>query len=121
MAFTVRLSDDDILAALDTLAAQHGLSRNAFIEHLVREAVATGFVPLLPGEGYRGDTGNGGFATLMQADGYVAGGRKGLDEAEESAFQQALELAQNTGDWPAARRRLLEAGFQVTPITANSE
>jgi predicted transcriptional regulator len=114
--FTVRLQNADLVSRLDSLARQHRLSRNAFIELLIREAVANGMIPRLVGEGFQATTDNQGIITLIKQTGFVAGGRKNLTEQEEAAYQTAFNLVDQGDNWAQARHVLTLAGFTVSLI-----
>lgn len=113
--FTTRF-DDPVVRSLDQLAAEHGLSRNAFLEHLARQAVKRGFVPIQPGEGLRGVAPSGGVVLLMQEAELVAGGHRDLAKEEVVVFHGARAFAEND-QWYQAKRVLLAAGFAVTHVT----
>jgi hypothetical protein len=114
--FTVRLQDTDLVTDFDTIARQHGLSRNAFIELLIHETVSDGVLPRLLGEGYQAITGGQGVVTLIKQAGFVAGGRKNLTPAEETAYQSAFALVDQGNNWLHARQILEQVGFTVSFI-----
>ncbi len=114
--FTVRLQNNNLVSRFDELARQHRLSRNAFIELLIQNAVADGPIPRLVGEGFQAKTDTQGVITLIKQTGFVAGGRKNLTEQEEKAYQVAFNLADQGDNWTEARRVLTQAGFTVSLI-----
>lgn len=113
--FTTRFSEP-LIQPLDQLAAAHGLSRNAFLEHLARQAVQRGFIPIRNGEGFKASAPSGGVLTLIQQDGFVAAGQRDLAADELEAFQQARQLAEQ-GNWYRAKRLLAQAHFSVVNVT----
>jgi predicted transcriptional regulator len=114
--FTVRLQNTDLVSRFDELARQHRLSRNAFIDLLIQDAVADGPIPRLVGEGFQATTDAQGIITLIKQTGFVAGGRKNLTEQEEAAYQTAFNLADRGNNWTEVRRILTQAGFTVSLI-----
>jgi hypothetical protein len=119
--FTVRLQNADLVSRFDKLARQHRLSRNAFIELLVEEAVADGPIPRLVGEGFQATTKAQGIITLIKQTGFVAGGRKNLTEEEEAAYQTAFDLVDQGDNWAQAQQILTQAGFTVSLIREDNQ
>lgn len=115
-AFTIRL-DDQLTEDLDELFPLLGFkSRNQFLEHLAREAVAKGFIPTEVGHGYLVKTANGGSFSLIQQAGFVSSGGNGLNDAEQVLFQKVRELAA-VGHWHEVKQHLQIAGLEIRYIT----
>lgn len=113
--FTSRF-DDVLVDALDQLAGQHKLSRNALLEYLAEQAIKQGFIPIRPGEGFIATTIHGGTLSLIQEFQFVSAGSNNLRPPEQEAFQQAKQWA-DMGLWHQARQTLTTAGFTVTHTT----
>ena len=113
--FTLRVDDDELVGRFDELAKVQGKTRTAYIIELMQLTVDTEYVPAREGEGFRATTDTGGEVTLIRHDRYVSGGKAELDAAQESAYEQAREIAspKNGSQWKKARRILEEAGFSV--------
>jgi alkyl sulfatase BDS1-like metallo-beta-lactamase superfamily hydrolase len=117
MAFTMRFSDDIDVEELDRLARnEHGIDRTHFINLLIKQTIAQGFVPRQVGEGYKATSSNGGVLSLVQNEGFVSGGNNNLTEEEAAAFEQARQFA-SSGLWDAAKHILQTAGFEITNVT----
>jgi hypothetical protein len=115
-AFTIRL-DNELIEDLDELFPLLGFkSRNQFLEHLAKEAVAKGFVPAEVGQGYLVQTPGGGRFSLIQQAGFVSSGGSGLTPAEETLFQRARELVSD-GRWYEAKHHLQAADLEIRYIT----
>lgn len=112
--FTTRF-DDVLVQALDALAEQHKISRNALLEHLAEKAIKQGFVPIKPGEGYQATADNGRSLTLIQDFDNIKWDNGLLSDSESQAFEQAKQLA-TRGLWYEARQILTQAGFSINNI-----
>ncbi len=115
MAFTMRFRDEVDVKKLDQIARSHGLDRTAFLNYLAMTAVEQGFVPMLPGEGYRATASSGGMVFLTMDKESASGTASGLTDEEEMAYQQAQNLA-DAGFWHPAKFYLRQAGFEVIDV-----
>lgn len=116
ITFTTRFSEP-LIRPLDELAAAHGMSRNAYLEHLARQAVRRGFVPIQRGEGLRASSPSGAQITFVLDAPLLITGQQSLAKSEQFAFVRARKLAEQ-GDWHGVKDLLVQAGFIVAPISA---
>ena len=121
--FTLRVEDDELVRRFDELAKKSGRTRTAYLVDLMEQIVDRDYIPERDGEGFRASTDTGGEVTLIRHDRYVSAGMSGLTTAQESAYEQAWDLAkpENGSQWQKARRTLENAGFNVyrlSPIVA---
>ena len=118
--FTLRVDDDELIGRFDELANNQGKTRTAYIIELMQHVVDIDYVPAREGEGFRALTDSGGEATLIRHGRYVSGGMAGLDAVQESAYEQARDVAspENGSQWREARQILEQAGFRVFKLNA---
>ncbi len=118
ISFTSRFSEP-LIRPLDQLAAAHGLSRNAYLEYLAQEAVKRGFLPIKAGEGFQASSPSGALITFTLGDPVVVSGQQALAKTEQLTFVKARRLAEK-GDWQAVKTLLVQAGFVVTALSAET-
>ena len=118
VTFTTRFSEP-LIEPLDQLAAAHGLSRNAYLEHLAQQAVQRGFIPIRNGEGLSATSPSGATITLVWNDIVETTGQAALAKNEQLAFVQARKHARN-GEWESARIVLQNNRFIVSHVSAEN-
>ncbi len=118
ISFTSRFSEP-LIKPLDQLAAAHGLSRNAYLEYLAQEAVKRGFLPIKRGEGFEARSPSGALVSFVLDDPIVVSGQQSLAKSEQLTYVKARRLAEK-GDWQAMKSLLVQSGFVVTALSAES-
>jgi len=110
MNIIVRYLPDDVVAAIDALAASRGQTRQTFLaEHLTR--IAEGARQEM-GRGIKGFTPQGGRVLIQECQ---ISNAVGLTGEQELAFERARLLAdpRNGSQWDKARQALESVGMDV--------